>query len=97
VFQNNRNSEVFKDGKEAKAYFNDAFVKKTPDGSRWSGRLNLKDGRSIGRCYIKDFNNMPTVVIDVLEKEVKKDDWEMWIEDENQLEELAKYYDFEIE
>jgi hypothetical protein len=39
---------------------------------------------------------MPTITIDVLEKEVSKDDWLMWVEDETQLNELAKYYDFEI-
>jgi len=96
IYQNNRNCAVFKDGKDGKAYFNDAYVKKTPNGSCWNGRLDLKDGRSIGRCYIKDFANMPTITINVLEKEVAKDDWEMWIEDESQLEELAKYYDFEV-
>lgn len=96
IFQNKRNSAVFKDGKDGKAYFIDAYVKRTPNGNCWSGRITLKDGRSIGKCYIKDFSKMPTLTIDVLEKEVKKDDWETWIEDEGQLEELAKYYDFEI-
>lgn len=96
LYQNIRNSAVFKDGKDSRAYFIDAYVKRTPNGHRWSGRLNLKDGRSVGRCYIKDFDNIPTIVIDVLEKEITKDDWEMWIEDESQLEKLAKYYDFEI-
>ena len=39
---------------------------------------------------------MPTLKIDVEEREVKKDDWEMWVKDDEQLKELAKYYDFEI-
>jgi len=96
TFQNQRNSAVFKDGKDGKAYYIDAYVKKTPSGSCWSGRINLKDGRSVEKCYIKDFTKMPTVTIDVLEKEIEKGDWEMWIENESQLEKLAKYYDFEI-
>lgn len=96
IFQNKRNGAVFKDGKDGKAYFNDAYVKKTPNGSCWSGCLTLKDGRNIRKCYVKDFSKMPTLTINVLEKEIKKDDWEMWIEDESQLEDLAKYYDFEI-
>lgn len=96
IFQNKRNSEVFKDGKEGKAYFIGAYVKRTPCGSCWSGCLTLKDGRSIGKCYIKDFSKMPTLYINVLEKEVKEGDWETWIEDESQLKELAKCYDFEI-
>ena len=96
TYQNNRNSAVFKDSKDGNAYFIDAYVKRTPNGHRWCGRLHLKDGRSVGSCYIKDFSNMPTIVIDVLEKEVEKDNWDMWIEDESQLAELAKYYEFEI-
>jgi len=96
VFQNKRNGAVFKDGKEGRAYFNDAYVKKTPNGSCWNGGLSLKDGRNVGRCYIKCFSKMPTLTINVLEKEVKNGDWETWVEDESQLEELSKYYDFEI-
>ena len=96
IYQNKRNSTVFKDGKDGRAYFGDAYVKRTPNGSTWGGSLELKDGRSIGKCYIKDFANMPVITIDVLEKEIVKDDWEMWVEDESQLEELAKHYDFDI-
>jgi hypothetical protein len=96
VYQNRRNSAVFKAGKDGRAYFIDAYVKRTPNGNYWSGRLEFKDGRSIGKCYIKDFNDMPTITINVLEREVNKDDWESWIEDESQLEKLAKHYEFEI-
>ena len=96
TFQNKRNSAVFKDGKDGIAYFIDAYSKKTPNGTLWGGKLNLKDGRTIGRCYIRDYSNMPTIIVDVLEKEVAKDDWEMWIKDESQLDELAKYYKFDI-
>jgi len=96
MFQNKRNGAVFKDGNDGKAYFIDAYIKRTPNGHCWSGCLNLKDGRSIRKCYIKDFSQMPTITINVLEKEVSRDDWEMWIEDETQLEKLAKHYDFEI-
>lgn len=96
IFQNIRNSAVFKDGKDGKAYFLDAYNKRTPNGQCWSGCLKLKDGRKISRCYIKDFSKMPTIRINVLEQEVDPDDWKMWIEDETQLEELAKYYEFEF-
>ena len=97
VYQNKRNSAVFKEGKDNRAYYIDAYTKRTPDGNCWSGSLRLKDGMGIGTCYIKDFSNMPTITIDVLEKEVTKDNWETWVKDENQIEELAKYYDFKIE
>lgn len=97
TFQNIRNSKVFKNEKQGLPYYIDAFVKRTPNGSCWSGRLELKDGRSIGRCYIKDVTKMPTITIDVEEKELAKDDWLMWVKDESQLDELAKYYTFTIE
>jgi len=96
LFQNNRNSAVFKEGKDGKPYFIDAYSKRTPNGNLWHGTLCLKDGRSVGRCYIKDFSNMPTITINVLEKEIAKDDWETWIEDESQLDKLAEHYDFEV-
>jgi hypothetical protein len=95
LFQNKRNHAVFKDGKYGRAYFIDAFIKKTSDGDLCHGSLRLKDGRFIGKCYIKDFNIMPTIIIKTLEREVKERDWETWIENEDQLEELSKYYDFE--
>lgn len=96
VYQNKRNSCVFKDSPDGRPYYIDAYVKKTPNGHCWSGTLSLKDGRNISRCYIKDPSNMPTITIAVLEKEVSKGDWLMWVEDEAQLDELAKYYDFDI-
>lgn len=91
LYQNRRNSEIFKEGKNGKPYFISAYIKRTPNGNTWQGKLKLKDGRSLGKCYIKDFDNIPTIIIDVLEN-----DFEMWIKDEKQLDELAKYYDFEI-
>lgn len=96
VYQNKRNSCVFKESPDGRPYYIDAYVKKTPNGHCWSGMLSLKDGRKISRCYIKDPSKMPTITIAVLEKEVSKDDWLMWVEDEAQLDELAKYYDFDL-
>lgn len=97
MMQNKRNGAVFKDGKDGRAYYIDAFYKKTQTGSTWSGCLDLKDGRSVRRCYIKDTANMPRVCIDVIEREVKKDDWEMTMKDEAQLDELRKFYDLDID
>jgi len=94
TFQNKRNSSVFKEGKDTKPYYGDAYTKRTPDGNHWHGCLKLKDGSIMSQCFIKDVSKMPTIVIDVEEKEVTPDDWEMWVKDESQLDELAKYYDF---
>lgn len=89
LYQNKRNSAVFKDGKNGRAYYINAYAKRLPNGTTWQGSLSLKDGKSVVKCYIKDFSNMPTIVIDVLDDEIVKD--------ESQLDELAKYYDLEIE
>jgi len=96
VYQNNRHSCVFKESPDSRPYYLDAYVKKTPNGHCYSGMLSFKDGRKMSRCYIKDPSNMPTITINVMEEEVSPNDWNMWIEDESQLEELAKHYDFDI-
>lgn len=97
IYQNNRNSCVFKESKDGKPYYIDAFVMRTPSGICWQGRLNLEDGTSISRCFIKDSKNMPTIIIDIFEEEVSKDNWKTWIKDMRQLEELAIYYEFNFQ
>ena len=96
-FQNKRKSTVFKNSIDGRPYYIDAFSKRTPSGSCWSGVLELKDGRTVSNCYIKDPLDMPTVVIDVHEEEVAKDDWWMYVDDESALAELAEHYDFTLE
>jgi hypothetical protein len=103
MYQNNRNSAIFKDGESGKAYYIDAIVKRVPNGSRWSGPFWLtKEDYLSGdeskkmncRGYIKSFPFEPrTFVLDVIEEEVAKDDWEMYVKDPKQLEEIYKYYD----
>lgn len=97
TFQNKRNSAVFKKGKDGKAYYIDAYTKRTQNGQCYSGVVHLADGRVVRRCFIKDVAKMPTIVLDMTEKEIGPDDWEMTLNDNSQLEELAKYYDFEFE
>lgn len=102
MFQNNRDSRVFKDGKEGKAYFIDAIIKKTQNGNCWSGRFWLsKEDYLTGDknlmvssiAYIKSFPFTPkTFYIDVIEEEVAPDDWEMYLKDPKQLEEVYEYY-----
>ena len=44
--------------------------------------------------YIKSFPFEPkTFYIDVIEEEVAKDDWEMYLKDPKQLEKVWEYYD----
>lgn len=106
IYQNNRNSAVFKDGKDRRAYYIDAFYKKTRNGSTWSGSLDVPDGRSIRRCYIKDTANMPKVCIDIIDWEVNKETglnevgsgwWKHKMKDPDQLDKLREFYELDID
>lgn len=102
MYQNNRCSALFKDGKDGEAYYIDAIIKRTQNGSCYSGSfwLSKKDyltgNRDLmirSRQYIREFPFTPkTFYIDVIEEEVAKDDWEMYLKDPNQLEEVFQYY-----
>jgi hypothetical protein len=103
MYQNNRDSRVFKNGKDGKAYFIDAMIKRTPNGTCWHGRFWMSredyltgnsDLMISPRGYIKSFPFIPKeFYIDVIEEEVAKDDWEMYVKDASQLEEVWAYYD----
>jgi len=98
LYQNNRCSALFKLG-NGKCYYLDAIVWVNQKGHGWSGYGYLPDGSRIrSRQYVKSFPFEPkTFKIDVIEKEVAKDDWCFFIKDEKQLEEVFKYYDKYIE
>lgn len=102
TFQNNRCGAVFKGG-NGRAYYLDAIVKKTQKGICYSGAFWLskedylagnQENRITSRQYIKSFPFEPkTFYIDVIEEEVAKDDWEMYLKNPKQLEKVWKYYD----
>lgn len=105
MWQNKRCSALFKDENGDVKYV-DAIVKRTQDGTTWSGRFwlskedyltgnrNLQISNSL---YVKEFPFEPkTFYIDVIEEEVAKDDWEMYVKDKSQLDEVFKYYSNDI-
>jgi hypothetical protein len=102
-YQNRRCSALFKDGKDGKPYFIHAIIKRDQNGSCWSGMawLNEEDYKSGDRSkmvgkkgYVKSFPFVPkTFYIDVKDVEVAKDDWESFVVDPSQLEEVWEYYD----
>lgn len=104
-YQNKRCSALFKDGKDGKAYYIDAIVKRDQKGLTWSGRVWLNEEDWLNgdrtkmidkRGYVKSFPFTPkTFYIDVKDVEVAKDDWESFIVDSSQLEEVWNYYDKE--
>jgi hypothetical protein len=88
VLQNNRCSAVFKE--DGKAHYLDAISWKTQEGTTCHG--TTKEGIK-SRQFIKAFPFEPkTFVIDVIEKEVSKDNWEFEIKDKEQLKAVAEYY-----
>lgn len=101
-YQNKRCSALFKDGKDGRPYYIDAIVKRDQRGITWSGRawLNEEDWLNGDRSkmidkrgYIKSFPFTPkTFYIDVKDVEVAKDDWESFVVDPSQLDEVKEYY-----
>jgi hypothetical protein len=106
MFQNNRDSRVFKDEK-GRAYFIEAIVFDGDIGGRFTGNGSVNDieGNNVGSTqYIKSFPFEPkTFCVDVIDhrfkdKEEKQPDvngdwWTHSIKDEVQLKEVFKYYD----
>lgn len=98
VCQNRRNSAVFKD-LDGKVTFNSAIIKRTPGGLFWSGPLyetreDAINNVNVIHVKVKGFPFVPkTFYIDVIEEEVKPDDWIMWVKDPNQLKEVFEYYE----
>ena len=102
-YQNKRCSALFKDGKDGKPYYINAIVKRDQRGINWSGRawLNEEDWLNGDRTkmidkrgYVKSFPFTPkTFYIDVRDVEVAKDDWESFMVDPSQLDEIKEYYD----
>lgn len=97
IYQNNRCGALFKLGKEGQPYYLDAVIVKTQNGQTYSSNYGAlcKDGSKIySRQYIKAFPFKPkTFYIDVIEKEVAKDDFVFHIKDERQLKKVFNYYD----
>jgi hypothetical protein len=98
MVQNKRDSAVFKHS-DGTCTYNDAFIKRCPNGSCWSGALyptreDALNNTNRIKVKIKSFPFTPKkFYIDVIEEEVKKDDWIMWVKDESQLKELFEYYE----
>jgi hypothetical protein len=97
VLQNKRCSGVFKH-KDGRCTYNYDIIKRCPNGATWSGPLYLTREDAINnvnqiKAEIKEFPFTPkTFYIDVIEEEIAKDDWIMWVKDPNQLDAVWEYY-----
>lgn len=102
-YQNKRCSALFKESKDGKPYCIDAIVKRDQKGICWSGMAWLSEedyksgdrSKMVGkRGYVKSFPFTPkTFYIDVRDVEVAKDDWESFVINPSQLDEVWQYYD----
>jgi hypothetical protein len=92
MVMNKRCNALFKDQYGAK--YVDAIVWRTQKGATWSGAAKLSYGSYIRSSqYIKSFPFKPkTFIIDVIEEEIEKDNWEFYVKDEAQLSEVFEYY-----
>ena len=97
TYQNNRCSAVFKHGKDGKPYYIDAIVFKSQNGSSFTSNcVKVRSGqfdKMTSRQTIKIPFKPKTFYIDVIEYEIAPDDWESYIKDEKQLNEVWKYYE----
>lgn len=92
-YQNKRLSSVFKKGKDGKPYYLDAITWRTQTGSTWHGSALKTNGEKVTSSQLIKLPFTPkTFYIDVIEKEIEKDDWEFYIKDESQLDEVFEYY-----
>ena len=93
TFQNNRNSAVFKQGKDGQAYYIDAIIWRTQEGMTYTGKTEEEISSS---QFIKSFPFTPEIFyIDVIEEEVKKDDWIFRIKNMADLDKVWEVYDRE--
>jgi len=94
-WQNKRCSAIFKEGKEGKPYYLNAISFRDEEGNCWGGSgALLESGERIGCAhYIKLPYTEKTFYIDVRSVEVQKDDWEMYIINPKQLDEVFQYYE----
>lgn len=98
-YQNRRESGLFKD-ESGRVTYNSAIIKRCPNGTCWSGPIYMTredaisdNNRFSASLEILGFPFTPkTFYIDVMEEEVKPDDWIMWVKDPAQLEQVWEYY-----
>lgn len=91
IYQNNRCSAVFKNGKNGKPYYLDAIVWRNQKGVTFTGTvLNSKKEKIYSYQTIRIPFNSKTFYIDVIEP---PDDSPIYIKDDIQLKKVWKYYE----
>ena len=92
-YQNKRFSSVFKDAKDGGSYFIGAIVFRGNNNSCYTGTALDKNNNIIRSSQNISFPFVKkTFYVDIIEKEIRKDDWDFYIKDEKQLEEALNYF-----
>ena len=106
IYQNNRDSRVFKDGKNGRAYFIEAIIYESNYGLKFtSNQVKTNNGEYISCSqYIKSFPFFPeTFYVDAIERTIGSkneivvnnngDWWTHVIKNDKQLNNVFEYYD----
>ena len=93
MFQNKRCSALFKDGVDGKPYYIDAIIWQTQNDWAYTGSAIDSKGNVVrSRQFVRLPFTPKRFYIDVIEKEIGKEDYEHHIKDESQLKEVFDYY-----
>lgn len=93
-FQNTRCSALFKNGTDGRAWYLDAIVWKGNKTGNFTGSVWVNGERISSHQYVKKFPFTPkTFYIDVIDKEVSKDNWDHYLKEPKQLMSVFRYYD----
>lgn len=99
-YQNKRLSGLFKDGEDDRPHYIHAVTCVNQNGIPFNaGMVWIKNTNKyylLRRAYPKQFNEFPTIKINVEDIEVAKDDWECYTTEE-EINKVKEFYDLEWE
>lgn len=100
TYHNKRLSALFKEGKDGRPNYLYAVTCVNQEGMSFStGRICIKGTNKyylLRRAHPKQFNEFPTIKINVEDIEVAKDDWECYTTEE-EINKVKEFYDLEWE
>lgn len=100
TYQNKRLSALFKDGKDGRPHYLHAVTCVNQEGFSFSaGRVFVKGTNKyylLRDAHPKQFDEFPTIKINVEDIEVAKDDWECYTTEE-EIDKVKEFYDLDFE
>jgi len=94
VYQNKRCISVFKDGKDGKPYYIHAIIFRDQRGFCFTGSARLESGKIVSSGqFIRTPFMEKKFYVDTVSKKVDGGNWESFVVDGSQLEDVFEYYD----